>query len=83
MKIDMMPHSGVVAYDFLDRPFPVIGWFSTELDNGGMKLVPLVLDRGELVQLDDAKVRYGIVGMTAAWFALVREHNAPVGYGQV
>lgn len=78
MRIEMAPHSGVVAWDFLDRPFPVVGWFSTDLEGGGMKLVPLVLDRGELVQLDDSKVRYSLVGMTGVWFELVAEHNAPV-----
>ena len=76
MKIDMCPHSGVVAFDFLDRPYPVIGWYSTELSGGGMKLVPLVLDHGELIQIDDAKVRYAIVGLTERWFALVQMHNA-------
>lgn len=78
MKISMCPHSGVVAFDFLDRPFPVIGWFSMELEGGGMKLVPLVLDTGELVQLDDAKVQYMLVGLTERWFALVNAHNAKV-----
>ena len=76
MRISMTPHSGVVAFNFLDQPFPVIGWFSQELENGGMKLVPLVLDRGELVQLDDAKVQYALVGIGPRWFALVEAHNA-------
>ena len=39
MRISMTPHSGVVAFNFLDQPFPVIGWFSQELENGGMKIV--------------------------------------------
>jgi len=80
MRISMTPHSGVVAFNFLDQPFPVIGWFSQELENGGMKLVPLVLDRGELVQLDDAKVQYALVGMSPTWFTLVEQHNAAPGW---
>lgn len=74
----MCPHGGVVAFDFLDRPFPVVGWYTEELAEGGMKLLPLVLDRGELVPLDDAKVRYMLVGLTERWFQLVNAHNAKV-----
>ena len=76
MRISMTPHSGVVAFNFLDQPFPVIGWFTQELESGGMKLVPLVLERGELVQLDDAKVQYALVGIGKQWFELVAKHNA-------
>ena len=76
MKIEMTPHSGVVAWDFLDRPYPVLGWYTSELEGGGMKLCPLVLDQGNIVPVDD-KARYSDV-----WFELVARHNAkPYGSG--
>lgn len=72
----MMPHSGVVAFDFLDRPFPVVGWYSEAVESGGMKLIPLVLDQGALVPIDDPKVVYALVGIGPRWFELVERHNA-------
>lgn len=75
MKIEMCPHSGVVAWDFLDRPFPVVGWYTSEVESGGMKLCPLVLDNGQIVPIDDKAV-YSLVGLTQPWFDLVAQHNA-------
>ena len=81
MKIEMTPHSGVVAWDFLDRPYPVLGWYTSELEGGGMKLCPLVLNYGAIEPIDD-KARYSVVGLTEVWFELVARHNAkPYGSG--
>ena len=72
----MMPHSGVIAYDFLDRPFPVVGWYSYRTEDNGLVVQPLVLERGTLVPLHDAKVKFSLVGnMSELWINLVGDHS--------
>jgi hypothetical protein len=76
MQIHMAPHSGVIAHDFLDKPFPVIGWYTFETPEGGLALQPLVLVQGRVEVLADPAVQFSVVGMGELWFDLVNHHNA-------
>lgn len=79
MKIDMVPHSGVLAWvpgAHEWEPFPVVGWYTHQTVEGGLALQPLILRHGRMEVLADALVEFSLVGLTEMWFDVVAYHNA-------
>lgn len=92
MKITMMPHSGVLAYDVREYAYPVVGWLEKEVgepdlsgDHGvrGLLLLPMVLINGEIHALDEDRVFYDLVGVGAEWQQVLAYHNASGGSGAI
>lgn len=84
MRINMAPHSGVVAYNGEGDPFPVVGWLEVEravegFESVALVLIPLVLNCGVIQKLDSSEVQYQLVGMTSHWFEVVAWHGAGGG----
>lgn len=76
MKITMMPHSGVIAYDYAEYAYPVVGWLEKEHDGGGLVLMPMILAKGIVQALDDDRVAYDVVGLGPRWAEVLDYHNA-------
>ena len=68
----------MLAYDFLDRPYPVIGWCAETKDDETI-LYPLVLNAGRVERLADGAVQFRVVGLGPAWVNAVNANNARVG----
>jgi hypothetical protein len=85
VNIQMVPHSGVVAFDAQHNAFPVVGWYASARGKAGAGVVlyPLVLNCGRIESLTGV-VLYSLVGnMTDAWLDLARYHNADGAGGPV
>jgi hypothetical protein len=76
MKITMMPHSGVLVYDYAEYAYPVVGWLEKEHEGGGLVLMPMILAKGLITALDDERVAYDIVGVGERWMQVLEYHNA-------
>jgi hypothetical protein len=53
VNIQMVPHSGVVAFDAQHNAFPVVGWYASARGKAGAGVVlyPLVLNCGRIESL--------------------------------
>jgi len=89
MKITMMPHSGVLAYDVREYAYPVVGWLEKEVGEPdaegqrGLMLLPMVLVNGQIQALDEDVVWYDLVGVGAEWQQVLAYHNATGANGAV